>query len=73
MVENYELMRWKCDVTMAVGTIAYAAVPVHMPLEINPRVHTQVRNCTYYRCVLLYIIILNPPYYYVGNIIGMRQ
>ena len=46
MVENYELMRWKCGVTTAVGTIAYAAVPLHMPVEINPRARTQVRVCT---------------------------
>ena len=53
VTENYELdvpqrifgrywrylVRWKCDVTMAVGTIVYTAVPVRVPLEINSKVH----------------------------------
>ena len=54
VTENYELdvpqrifgrywrylVRWKCGVTTAVGTIhvVYTTVPVHGPLEMNPKV-----------------------------------
>jgi hypothetical protein len=68
VTENYELdvpqrifgrywrylVRWKCGVTTAVGTIVYTAVPVRVPLEMNSKVYTQVRNFTYCRCVQLY-------------------
>jgi hypothetical protein len=67
VTENYELdvpqrifgrywrylVRWKCGVTTAVGTIVYAAVPVRVPLEISSKVrkletlHTaSVYSCT---------------------------
>ena len=70
VTENYELdvpqrifgrywrylVRWKCGVTTAVGTIVYAAVPVRVPLEMNSKVYTQVRNFTY--CILNLVIQL---------------